>query len=166
MQTKMRLYDIPILLRAALDAVEVDEETGEVIGLEELDAVKVYAADDVEGVALYIRELSAEAVAARVEIERLSKIAASATRRIERLKAYMAPALQALGGKVKTGRVSVGFRKSEAVVIDCPVEALPDAFKVEKTTVAADKKALKEALKGGEIVEGVTLEERQNVIIK
>lgn len=69
------------------------------------------------------------------------------------------------GKKIKTDEVSVSWRKSEAVV--CGDAAfLPAQFQRVKTTIEADKKALKEALTAGEKIEGVSLETKQNLVIK
>lgn len=69
------------------------------------------------------------------------------------------------GEKIKTDDVSVSWRKSESVV--CGDAAfLPEKFQRVKTTIEADKKALKEALTAGEKIEGVSLETRQNLVIK
>lgn len=69
------------------------------------------------------------------------------------------------GKKIKTDEVSVSWRKSEAVV--CGDAAfLPAQFQRVKTTIEADKKALKEALTAGEKIEGVSLETKNNLVIK
>lgn len=69
------------------------------------------------------------------------------------------------GEKLKTDEVSVSWRKSESVI--CGDAAfLPAKFQRVKTTIEADKKALKEALTAGDKIDGVTIETRQNLVIK
>lgn len=162
----MRLYEIPTAMRLALEDLEVDDQTGEVLGVDALEAVEAEATAKIEATGLFIRELEADAEAAKLEAERLARRAKSTAAKIDRLKSYMSPALHALGGKVKTGRITISFRKSEAVVVTCPVERLPDVYQVVKTTVAPDKKALKEALKAGEVLDGVVLEQRESVVLR
>lgn len=62
--------------------------------------------------------------------------------------------------------ITVSFRKSEAVEINGEVDALPAEFVKIKTTKTADKTALKAAIQGGAVIDGVTLVERQNVLIR
>ena len=69
------------------------------------------------------------------------------------------------GEKLKTDDVSVSWRRSESVI--CGDAAfLPAKFQRVKTTIEADKKALKEALTAGEKIDGVTIEVKQNLVIK
>lgn len=69
------------------------------------------------------------------------------------------------GQKLKTDDVSISWRKSESVIVP-DAAFLPEKFQRVKTTIEADKKALKEALTAGEKIEGVSLETRQNLVIK
>lgn len=69
------------------------------------------------------------------------------------------------GQKLKTDDVSVSWRKSESVIVS-DAAFLPEKFQRVKTTIEADKKALKEALTAGEKIEGVSLEARQHLVIK
>ena len=69
------------------------------------------------------------------------------------------------GEKLKTDDVSVSWRRSESVI--CGDAAfLPAKFQRVKTTIEADKKALKAALTAGEKIDGVTIEVKQNLVIK
>ena len=69
------------------------------------------------------------------------------------------------GEKLKTDEVSVSWRKSESVIV---VDAafLPEQFQRVKTTIEADKKALKEALTAGAKIEGVSIETKNSLVIK
>ena len=70
------------------------------------------------------------------------------------------------GEKLQDNRVAFSWRKSEAVVIvpELKPDALPEKF--QRRTVEADRALLKEAIKGGEAIEGVTLEARLNLQVK
>lgn len=162
----MKIYEIPSTLRDLLDRLDADPDTGEVDG----DALAAYAeynaaaAEKLEGTACYVRELKAEADAIKAEEERLAKHRKALENKSERLKNYMMPALEAMGGKVKGVMASVRIGKSQAVTV-FDLDALPDAFKRVVTKVDPDKVALKKALKAGEDIPGAALEDRQSVVI-
>lgn len=162
----MKIYEIPGALRNLLDRLDVDPDTGEVDG----DALVAYAeyqgqaTEKLEGTACYVRELEAEAEAIKAEEERLAKRRKALENKSERLKAYMMPAIEVMGGKVKGVMASLRISRTQAVYV-FDLDALPDAFKHVKTTIAPDKVALKKALKDGETIPGAALEERQSVVI-
>lgn len=162
----MKIYEIPSTLRDLLDRLDADPDTGEVDG----EAIAAYAeynaaaAEKLEGTACYVRELKAEADAIKAEEERLAKRRKALENKSERLKNYMQPALEAMGGKVKGVMASVRIGKSQAVTV-FDLDALPDAFKRVVTKVDPDKVALKKALKAGEDIPGAALEDRHSVVI-
>jgi hypothetical protein len=67
--------------------------------------------------------------------------------------------------KVTSPTLNLSFRKSESVEVDL-VEALSNDFKITKTTVTADKTAIKKAIKQGENITGARLVEKLNLQIK
>lgn len=162
----MKIYEIPGALRDLLDRLDADPDTGEVDG----DALAAYAeyqgqaAEKLEGTACYVRELEAEAEAIKAEEDRLAKRRKALEGKAARLKTYLMPALEAVGGKVKGVMASLRISRTQAVkVLD--LEALPEAFRRIKTTIDPDKTAIKKALKSGEDIPGAVLEERQSVVI-
>lgn len=162
----MKIYEIPSTLRDLLDRLDADPDTGEVDG----DALAAYAeyqgaaTEKLEATACYVRELEAEAEAIKAEEDRLAKRRKALEGKAARLKTYLMPALEAVGGKVKGVMASLRIGKTQAVkVLD--LEALPEAFKRIKTTIDPDKTAIKKALKSGEDIPGAVLEERQSVVI-
>lgn len=162
----MKIYEIPGALRELLDRLDADPDTGEVDG-EALAAYAEYttaAAEKLEGTACYCRELKAEAEAIKAEEERLAKRRKALENKSERLKAYMMPALEAMGGKVKGVMASLRISKTQSVTV-FDMDALPDAFKRVVTKVDPDKMAIKKALKSGERIPGASIEERQSVVV-
>lgn len=105
----MKIYEIPSTLRDLLDRLDADPDTGEVDG----DALAAYAeyqgaaTEKLEATACYVRELEAEAEAIKAEEDRLAKRRKALESKSARLKAYMMPALEAMGGKVKGVMASV-----------------------------------------------------------
>ena len=160
----MKLYEIAQALRFALDDIVVDEETGEILNADALHAVEAQAAEKIEATALYLRELDAEAKAAKEEADRMIARVKSMQKRSDYLKSMLLEALHATG-KVKTARVSVSIRTSKAIEVADGV-TLPDAFVTVRTTTTPNKTALKEAIEAGADIEGVRLVERESVQIK
>lgn len=160
----MKLYEIAPALRFALDDIVVDEETGEILNADALHAVEAEASDKVEATALYLRELDAEAKAAKDEADRMLARVKSMQKRSDYLKSMLLEALHATG-KVKTARVTVSIRKTQAVAVDEGAN-LPEAYTTVKTTVSPNKVAIKQALLDGVEVPGCHLEARESVSIR
>ena len=160
----MKIYEIPHAIRAALDAMEIDTETGEILNADALHDVEAEATDKVESTALYLREYEAEIEATDAEINRLIERVNAMKRRRDHLKGQLLEAVQATG-KVKTARVTVSIRRTSAVHID-DCANLPEAYVTTKTLVSPNRTAIKQALQSGVAVPFCSLEERESVIIR
>ena len=160
----MKLYEISDAIRAALDHIDVDPETGEILNADNLHAVEAEAADKVEATALYLRELDAEAKAAKDEADRMIARVKSMQKRSDYLKSMLLDALHATG-KVKTARVTVSIRTTQAVEVSEGAN-LPEAYTTVKTTVSPNKIAIKQALLDGVEVPGCSREARESVSIR
>ena len=153
----MKLYEID---QAIMDLV--DSETGEIIDIEAFDSLQMEKEEKIEGIALYIKDLKAEAEALKAEKMAFAERQKVAENKVESLKNYLAYALK--GQAFKTVKASVSFRKSQQV--DVPdIYALDENFLRYKEP-EADKTAIKEAIKAGQTVKGATLIENTSVIIK
>jgi hypothetical protein len=97
------------------------------------------------------------------EIKRLQGLKKRATTLTDNLKGRLLDAV-ILHGDYETEFNTFGTRKSESVEVE-NVNGLPDKYKVIKVVETADKKALKEAIKNGEEIDGVTLRENKNLKI-
>ena len=160
----MKLYEIAPALRFALDDIVVDEETGEILSSDALHAVEAQAAEKIEATALYLRELDAEAKAAKDEADRMLARVKSMQKRSDYLKSMLLEALHATG-KVKTARVTVSIRTTQAVEVSEGAD-LPEAYTTVKTTVSPNKVAIKQALLDGVEVPGCYIEEHESVSIR
>lgn len=160
----MKLYEISDAIRAALDHIDVDPETGEILNADNLHAVEAEASEKIEATALYLRELDAEAKAAKDEADRMIARVKSMQKRSDYLKSMLLDALHATG-KVKTARVTVSIRTTQAVEVSEGAD-LPEAFQTVKTTVSPNKVAIKQALLDGVEVPGCHLEARESVSIR
>lgn len=162
----MKLYEIPGTIRAALDRIEIDEETGEIINAADLDAVEAEAHEKLESTALYVRELNAEADALKAEIERLTDRRRSLEKRSTFLKCLMLQGLDALGAtKLKTPMVTISVRTSKAVELDADaLDVLPEGFIRIKRE--ADKTAIKAAIERGFCMLGAHLVENRSLTMR
>lgn len=157
----MTLFDIN---KAILEFdYEIDEETGEIMNAEALDALQLAREDKIEGVGLWIKNLQAEAEAVKKEKDAMAERQRRLEKKAESLKDYLAYALQ--GEKFSTPRIAMSWRKSESVLI--PDEALLDDRFVNITMIKKpDKKLIKDTLKAGREVPGAELVTKQNLQIK
>jgi len=165
----MKLYELDeqlTLIENALIAGEsegVDEETGEVFDLAHaLDSLKMSREEKLKGIHRWILSLRAEAEAIKAEEQRLSARRKRVESRERSIKDYIAECLK--GEKWSVPGHTFSFRKSTKVY--CNVE--PEELPVEYTRVKqeADLKAIGEALKAGEKIEGCLIQEFNNLQVK
>lgn len=144
----------------------VDPDTGEIINeeaLQELEQLGMQREEKLENLALFYKNLSAEAEALKAEKMRLAARQAATEKKAEWLKQYLSQYMES-GEKYKSAKVSIGWRKSESVQVD-DTFLLPDEYLI--FTVAPDKNALKKALKAGEpMIGGARLVTTNNIQIK
>lgn len=108
----MTLYEIDSAILAC-----VDPETGEIIDPEALDALQMEREKKLEGVALWVKDLKAEAEAIGNEVKALTARKKAAENKAERLKAWLSEALE--GEILKTSKVRVSYtHNSRLTVID------------------------------------------------
>lgn len=157
----MTLFDIN---KAILDfEYEIDEETGEILNAEALDQLQMAREDKIEGVGLWIKNLTAEAEAVKKEKDAMADRQRRLEKKVESLKRYLEWALQ--GEKFSTPRISMTFRRSESVYIPDETE-LDDRFVNITMVKKPDKKLIKDTLKAGLEVPGAELVMKQNLQIK
>lgn len=153
----MNLYQID---NAILECV--DMETGEIFDVEKFDALSIERDVKLENIALWIKNLKAEAEALKVEKDAFAKRQKSVETKMESLKNYLSTYLE--GAKFETTRVKVSWRKSESVEYD-DIYKIPDEF-IKYKEPEVNKTDLKKALKDGMEFEGVRIVEKQNIQIR
>lgn len=109
----MKLYEIDQQLEQL-----VDPDTGELLDLEAFEALRLARAEKIEGMALWYKNVSAEAAAIKEEAEALTKRGKTLEKQAERLKNYIGMILG--GEKFSTARCAVTFRASTALEIADP----------------------------------------------
>ena len=153
----MKLYEIDEQILNCIDA-----ETGEIIDADMLNALQMERDAKIEGVALWIKDLKAEAEALKAEKIAFEKRQKTCENRAESLKQWLAVALN--GEKFKTTKCDVSFRTAKSVNVT-DVFSFDSKF-LKFSDPTADKTAIKKAIEAGEQVSGAELIERKSVTIK
>ena len=149
----------------------VDLETGEILDGEKLTALQMERERKLEGVALWVKDLSYEAQMVKEEADKLTARKRALDNKISALKMWLLMALE--GQKLKTPRCSVYQTHSQKVVID-DEKALIDMFMsspfgekfLRMKDPEIDKKALKDSMKQGYEYEFAHLEETEGLVIR
>lgn len=158
------LFEINKAIMNAWEAC-VDPETGEINEdiYAEMEALQVERDEKIENIACWAKNLMSDAAQLKAEAKTMADRAASAEKKAESLKRYLAAVLN--GTKFETTRCIIGWRKSTAVLIE-PDADLPEEYVRTKVTTEPDKTAIKAALASGKTVDGCTLETRNNMTLK
>lgn len=163
----MKLYEIDLALEELLD--QVDPETGELTcDLEALEALTMEREKKLEGIALYIKGLTAEAEAIKAEKQTLEKRQKSAENHAIRLRQFLAQHVYE-DERIKTPRVAISWRHSEGVEIqpgfmEWAKQNADYLLKYEDPKPRLTE--IKEALKAGQDVPCACIATRQNLQIR
>lgn len=170
----MKLYEISEQLKTFQQMAEDGYFEDEKTILDTLESIQMEFDNKLENIACMYKGLSVEADAIEAEAKSLLERAAKARKTCEWLKDYMTANLQSVGQtKFESPRVRLSFRKSESVSItdeDSLFNSLTGAgmdsaiTKVE--SIKYDKKAIKQALKDGIVLDGVEIVTNNNLQIK
>lgn len=148
----------------------IDPETGEILDIEAFRALNLERDRKIEGMALWVKDLTAEAKAIREEELILQARRKAAERKAESLKRYLTELLE--GSKFKTPKVSISYRNSTALEIAdevnmvCLLEELDRCEFLKYDLPTVNKTLLKTAIEAGEVFEGAELVTRCNIQIK
>lgn len=141
---------------------ECMDEEGNVIDAELKAYLEEYRDEAIEGIAMGIKEAKAEAEAIKAEEKALSQRRKVRENKANGLTKYLSDYLA--GRKFSTPKVAISYRKSEVVEI-ADLNAVPDEF-LSPQPPKVDKVGLKKAVKGGAVIDGVTIVEKQNIQIR
>ena len=149
----------------------VDMETGEILDAEKLDALQMEREKKLEGVSLWVKDLTAEATAVKEEADKLTARKRALDNKITALKSWLLIALN--GEKLKTPRCNVYQTHSTRVSVEDEAELVkflesleePEQF-LRFRDPELRKDEIKKALKDGTIIPGASLEETESVVIK
>lgn len=158
----MKLYEI----NKAIESL-VDEETGEILDFDKFSELQIARDEKIENMALWVKNLEAEAAAIKAEKDNLSEREKACKNKAESLKNYLS---SLLGGEIfKTPKVACSFRKSVSTEIDdgfVEWAKANDASLLKYKEPDVDKTAVKKAIQDGAEFELARLVEKQNLQIK
>jgi len=162
----MKLYEIKEQYLQALNNIQLDEDTGEMLGFEELNSLNEVFEEKADNIACFVKELIANEEAIKLEEKALSIRRKTLNKKSEALKEYLSAQMIELGKeKIETARNAISFRKSSSVFIE-DENLIPNQFIKEIITTSIDKIAIKQVIKeGGEVI-GAKIIESQNIQIK
>lgn len=156
----MNLFQIDAQILAC-----VDQDTGEIIDAEALDALQMERDRKIRNLACWIKDLKADAAALKAEAASMTARQKAAENKAESLTRYLDNFLD--GQKVKTAEFAITFRdvKDDKTIIDDETK-IPAEYLRTKTTTEPDKTHIKEAIRAGEAVPGAHLEDSHSISIK
>ena len=137
-------------------------ETGEIIAPEKLEALQMDRHEKLRNIAFVALNAAADAQAYEEQEKKFAARKKAAKNTVAWAKATLANELA--GEKMKEPEFTISYRKSETVEI-ADVNAVPDEF-LRPQPPKVDKVGLKKAVKGGAVIDGVTIVENQNIQIK
>ena len=150
----------------------IDDESGEILDTKKLDALQMEREAKLEGVALWIKDMRAEAAAVDEEAKKLTARKKALENKIDGLKNWLRFALG--GEKLKTPRCNVYYQHNTKVnVIDeqSVTNYIQTHYKEPEEFLKfvlpeIRKDAVKAELKKGVEIPGCVLEETESVVIK
>lgn len=162
---KVTLYEIDQQIMSL-----VDPETGELSDYEAFQALRMEWEKKVEGMALWVKNLSATIKGIKEEIDNLSARKKALDNQKKRLESYISQILD--GQKFSTPRCVVSFRNSTSVQVDNAGEAIKwleqngfdDCIKYSDPEIRLTE--IRELLKDGTPIPGVHLSQKTNVGVK
>lgn len=163
----MTLYEIDSAIMAC-----VDQETGEIIDSDALNALQIERDKKIEGVALWVKDLRAEAEAIGNEVKALSARKKATENRAEQLKRWLG---EALAGEIfKSSKVRVSYTHNTKLNVIDEQSVInyiqthfnePEQF-IKFTLPEIRKDAIKAEIKNGMEIPGATIELTESVVIK
>lgn len=140
-----------------------DKEAGEILDEQAFEALQMERNEKLENIALWVKNLTSEAEALKAEEKAFYERRKSAENKAESLKRYLDSALN--GHKFNTTKVAISYRKSTAVEVD-ETKLSAKWLREIPASYVVDKIEITKALKAGELVDGATLVEKNNLSIK
>lgn len=161
------LYQISAQYQQVFDSIEIDEETGEVLGFDAVEKAEWAFNDKAINCGLYRKSLTAEATALKAEEDALRKRRQAVEKKAERFTEYILECMQLAGvDKVSDPRVELKvWNPAPSVVVD-NLDELPEEFIRTKIERSADKTAIKKAIQNKQYLVGARLVHKKGLKIK
>lgn len=159
----MTLYELTEQL-ANFD-FEIDEETGEITNMDELEQIQMDRDEKLKNCVLWYKNCKAEADALKAEKMNLQKRQQIAEKKAERMKSYLDFCLKGEQFTPKDDvRVRVSYRKSDQVLCDDITKVSDEYLRYKEPEL--DKTKVKKDIKAGIDVDGCKLITKKNIQIK
>lgn len=161
----MTLYEIDQRIESL-----VDPETGELLDYEAFASLQMDRESKIEGMALWLKEMDAQATAIKAEIDALTERRRILTARADRLGGFIATALN--GERFETARCAISYRRSTALCVmsvrDAAVWLDGNGYRdlVTYEDPKLDKRAVKKLIESGETIPGVEIIARQSLQVR
>jgi Neuraminidase (sialidase) len=141
----------------------IDHETGEILDSEAFDNLQMARTEKLQNIALLYKNMTSDAK----QLKELEKEYSERRKRCEKTAEWCKETLaRELAGEKfedEKKRFKISWRKSEKVEITNE-DVIPAEF--VKQAISFDKLAMKDAMKNGNVIEGVQLVETQSIQIK
>ena len=140
----------------------IDLKTGEIIDVERLHGLQMERWQKIRNIACWIKNLLADARAYEEEEKTFAARKTAAKNKADSLKQYLSDCLH--GEKMQDKEFTIGWRKSQKIHID-EGAAIPAAYLIPVPD-KVDRQGLKDALRQGVLLPGITLMEYNNIQIQ
>lgn len=161
------LYQISNEYQAALDALSSDETLTPAMIDDSLALIKEEFDKKCENVAAYIKNLEADIQAGDTYMENMAARINALEKKKEQLQEYLLQQMNFVEmKKFKTPEFNARIQITPARVVVQDESKVPEQWFIKTQITRLDKVAVKAAIEAGEVIEGVTLERGQTLIIK
>lgn len=163
----MKLYDINTEIQNIIDLMDeaASQEDGDLTKFplfEELEKLEMDKKEKLLSIACVIKGIEADIKAIKDEKKKLTQKEFIAGNKLARVEAFLKMNLTE-GEKLKDARASIGWTTSTSTNVSIEADLLPTQY--QRVNIEADKTAIKEALKAGEIIVGCELVTKKSIVI-
>lgn len=160
----MTLYEIDATILEVIERGCSTDENGEYFEFDDLRELQIKREDKINNTVYFMKNTEAMIKALKDEEKILADRRKVLENKVSRIKGFLNRFLE-VGKKLETARFKIGWRKSETVeVIDSSF--LSSKYANREVTIKPDKKAIKQALKAGILINGVELKVNNNLQVK
>ena len=159
----MNLYELNKMYGEALSLAITDD--GEIIDdslTQFLDEIQEAKETKLLNLACLIKNIEAEEEAIRIERGKLAERLNRLENKSRSLRKYLADNMDS--DKLKDGRCEIGFRKSKSVEIDGDLSKMESIY--VRVKYEPNKTLIRKAIEDGHSVQGASLVENRNLVIK
>ena len=146
--------------------LELESEIDEQTFIDTLQSIDGAIEDKAENLAKVIKEMEATITTIANEVNRLQSKKQGVANRVSNLKTYLQGEMEKVNKtKIKGELFTVNIQNNPPSLLVNRTDNIPKDFFIEQEPTL-DKKALKEAVKNGEVIEGVALAQTRSLRIR